>query len=77
MQDSIPKAVTDSVFTDFYQSPFGWDSLKRAPLSLQPYEIQIDDTSKVARYVITDPDGFGYIGSLTDPDQHNRASWEQ
>jgi hypothetical protein len=29
------------------------------------------------RYSITDPDGYGYVSSLTDPDEHNKASWEQ
>ena len=42
-----------------------------------PYEIAINDTSAIKRYQITDPDGFGYISSLINPDEHNKASWEQ
>ncbi len=77
VQDSIPQNRIDSLFTKLYMSGFSFDSLRFAPKSRQPYLLAVDDTSAVSRYSITDPDGFGYIGSLTNPDEHNKASWEQ
>ncbi|MCB2205476.1 hypothetical protein KQI65_12080 [bacterium] len=79
VQDSLPAGRVDSLFTStrLYLGPFQWDSIKTAPMSGQPYMLAVDDTSAVHRYRIEDPDGFGYISSLTDPDEHNRASWEQ
>ena len=73
----LPGNRIDSLFTRLYISGFSFDSLRHAPKSLQPYTIAVDDTSAVPRYSITDPDGYGYIGSLSDPDEHNKASWEQ
>ena len=77
VRDSVPQQRVDSLFTKLYLTKFSFDSLLHAPKSLQPYVIAIDDTSTVPRYIITDPDGYGYIGSLTNPDEHNKASWEQ
>jgi hypothetical protein len=77
VQDSLPRQRVDSLFTKLYLTKFSFDSLMHAPKSLQPYVIAVDDTSTVPRYSITDPDGYGYIGSLTNPDEHNKASWEQ
>jgi hypothetical protein len=77
MQDSLPKSRVDSLFTKLYLTKFSFDSLRHSPKTMQPFLIAIDDTSAVPRYSITDPDGFGYISSLTDPDEHNKASWEQ
>ena len=77
VQDSLPQQRIDSLFTKLYLTKFSFDSLRHSPKTLQPYAIVVDDTSAVPRYSITDPDGFGYIGSLTNPDEHNKASWEQ
>ncbi|MBN1448893.1 MAG: hypothetical protein JXA28_13260 [Bacteroidetes bacterium] len=79
LQDSMPQNRFDSLFTmsSLYLTPFNFDSVRHAPKSQQPYEIAVDDTSEVPRYRISDPDGFGYVSSLTDPDEHNKASWEQ
>ncbi len=73
----LPGNRIDSLFARLYISGFSFDSLRHSPKSLQPYTIAVDDTSAVPRYSITDPDGYGYIGSLSDPDEHNKASWEQ
>lgn len=79
LQDSLPSERVDSLFTNakLYLTAFSFDSIRHTPKSLQAYQIAIDDTSDVHRYIITDPDGYGYISSLTDPDEHNKASWEQ
>lgn len=76
-QDSIPAARRDSLFTKLYISAFSFDSLRFSPMKRLPYEIAVNDTSAIKRYQITDPDGFGYISSLLNPDEHNKASWEQ
>ncbi|MBE0645293.1 MAG: hypothetical protein IH600_14510 [Bacteroidetes bacterium] len=77
VQDSLPKNRIDSLFTKLYLTGFSFDSLRHAPKSLQPYIVAVNDTSAVPRYSITDPDGYGYISSLSNPDEHNKASWEQ
>jgi len=77
VRDSLPQPRIDSIFVRLYIGPFHFDSLQHSPMTLLPYQIIVDDTSTVPRYQITDPDGFGYISSLTNPDEHNKASWEQ
>lgn len=77
VQDSIPQQRVDSLFSKLYLTAFSFDSIRHSPKTLQPYQIAVDDTSSVPRYSITDPDGYGYIGSLSNPDEHNKASWEQ
>ncbi|MDT8324699.1 MAG: hypothetical protein RRA94_11335 [Bacteroidota bacterium] len=79
VQDSLSPSRVDSLFTDtrLYLTPFSFDSIRTTPKSGTPYIIAVDDTSAVHRYRIEDPDGFGYVSSLTDPDEHNKASWEQ
>jgi hypothetical protein len=77
VQDSLSQTRVDSLFSKLYLTAFNFDSLRYAPKSRQPYLLVVDDTSAVPRYSITDPDGFGYISSLTNPDEHNKASWEQ
>ena len=79
VQDSLPGARADSIFskTKLTLSAFSFDSIRVTPKSHTPYLLSVNDTSQVRRYQIPDPDGYGYISSLTDPDEHNRASWEQ
>ncbi|NOY05081.1 MAG: hypothetical protein GXO82_00355 [Chlorobi bacterium] len=78
IRDSLSAEQRDSLFPRLYTGPFVIDSLRHSPRSLQPYIIMVDDTSsKVPRYRIEDPDGYGYISSLEDPTEHNKASWEQ
>lgn len=77
VQDSVPQHRRDSLFTKLYLTSFSFDSLRHTPKSLQPFVLAVDDTSAVPRYSITDPDGYGYISSLSNPDEHNKASWEQ
>ena len=79
VKDSLPAGRVDSLFTSskLYLGAFSFDSIRNAPKSGTPYMIAVDDTSEVPRYRIEDPDGFGYVSSLTDPDEHTKASWEQ
>ncbi len=77
VQNEISETRRDSIFTRLYITSFSFDSLRHSPMKLIPYEIVVDDTSAVPRYQITDPDGFGYISSIINPDEHNKASWEQ
>lgn len=77
VQDSLSEQRIDSLFTKLYLTSFSFDSLRHAPKSLLPYAMAVDDTSAMPRYTIIDPDGYGYVSSLTDPDEHNKASWEQ
>jgi len=78
IRDSLSAEVRDSLFPKLYTGRFVIDSLRHSPRSLQPYVIMVDDTSsKVPRYRIDDPDGYGHISSLDNPNEHNKASWEQ
>lgn len=77
VRDEIDPAYQDSLFQSLYLYKFNLDSIRFAPLSHTVYELAIDDTTSIPRYQVTCPDGFGYIGSLTNPDEHNKASWEQ
>jgi len=76
-QNSLSKTTQDSLYTKLYIGPFSFDSLRFSPLNHLPYQISVNDTSQVRRYQITCPDGFGSVSSLTNPDEHNKASWEQ
>ncbi len=77
VQDSIPAARRDSLFTNLYLTAFHLDSIRRSPMGWLPFILSVNDTSTVPRYLIECPDGFGSISSLTNPDEHNKASWEQ
>ena len=77
VQNDLSSSRRDSIFTRLYNTSFSFDSLRHSPMKLLPYEIAVDDTSAIHRYQITDPDGFGYISSILNPDEHNKASWEQ
>ncbi len=75
--DSIPATRQDSIFTKLYLTQFHFDSLRKSPRNQLPFTLAVVDTMELPRYQITDPDGFGYVSSLTDPDEHNKGSWEQ
>jgi hypothetical protein len=77
VRDSIPAERRDSLFTKLRFTRFRLDSLRNSPMGHLPYQLLVNDTSAIHRYTITCPDGFGYIGSLSNPDEHNKASWEQ
>jgi hypothetical protein len=77
MQTEVSPGRRDSLFVRLHVSRFSFDSLRHTPMSLLPYEIVVDDTSLVPRYRISDPDGFGVVSSISNPDEHNKASWEQ
>ncbi len=70
-------ANLDSIFKPLSEGTFSVDSLKYTPKSHRPYEIQVDDTSVVKKYLLEDPDGYGSIGSLDDDRKVNKASWEE
>lgn len=75
--DSILSAKQDSIFEPHSDGTFNIDSLKYTPKSHRVYEIQVDDTSVVKKYLLKDPDGYGSIGSLDDDAKVNKASWEE
>lgn len=77
VQQEMTAAQRDSLFPKLYLYAFNADSMRFAPMSRATYELAIDDTTSIPRWMVTDPDGFGYISSLTNPDEHNKASWEQ
>lgn len=77
VQNDMSEGTRDSLFTKLYMTAFSADSLRFSPLGHVPYKVEVVDTAAIARYMITCPDGFGYISSLTNPDEHNKASWEQ
>jgi Tfp pilus assembly protein PilE len=64
-------------FTPLVTGPFVPESLRHSPKSLRPYVIISVDTTTIKKYVLEDPDGYGSIGSLTDDNRINKASWEE
>ena len=53
------------------------DSLIYSPRSGKPFVYSVNDTGRVAIYLLKDPDSEDYIGSeLPDVTQLNAASWE-
>ena len=69
-------ALSDANFKPLAMSPFVPESLIHTPKSWRPYQITSVDTTVIKKYVIEDPDGYGSIGSLTDDNRINKASWE-
>ena len=71
--DSIP----EDTFKPLSLSPFVPESLLHTPGSWKPFDLVAVDTTVIKKYVLTDPDGYGSIGSLTDDSRVNKASWEE
>ena len=69
--------VADGTFRPLSMSAFAPESLLHTPGSWKPYVITAVDSTVIKKYVVTDPDGYGSIGSLTDDSRVNKASWEE
>ncbi len=71
----------DSVVAVYFQpltfTGFVPESLLHTPKTWRPYQLTAVDTTVIKKYVVADPDGYGSIGSLTDDQRVNKASWEQ
>jgi hypothetical protein len=74
--DSLVIAKQDSLFKPLQTGEFIAESLKFSPQSHETYILEVDDTSTTHRYYLECPDGYGFVGSLTDVSQLHRASWE-
>ena len=73
-EDSLVQVATDSLFG---VSGFALDSLIYSPRTGSEFEYAVNDTGRVAIYLLEDPDSEDYIGSSTpDVTQLNAASWE-
>ena len=73
-QDSVIQSNPDSVFeaTDIFL-----DSLIYSPRTGRKFEYVLNDTGRVATYLLKDPDSDDHIGSATpDVTQLNAASWD-
>ena len=83
--DSLVQFINDSLLTtgswQQYFVPlegggFSPESLLRSPKSGRPYQFTAVDTTRIKKYELVCPDGYGTIGSLTDDGRVNKASWE-
>ncbi len=74
MQDSLTMANPDSIFDI---AGINVDSLVYSPRTGRKFEYSLNDTGRVAVYLLLDPDSDDRIGSATpDVTQLNAASWE-
>ncbi|MEX2189768.1 MAG: hypothetical protein WEB33_03600 [Bacteroidota bacterium] len=72
-----PDSVLASYFQPLTMSTFAPESLLHTPKTWRPYRLTAVDTTVIKKYLVDDPDGYGSIGSLTDDQRVNKASWEQ
>lgn len=76
IQDSlIAKGADQGVFVPLSNGLFVPESLLHSPKSLLPYKLAVNDTSRIKKYLLECPDGYGSIGSVTDDSRVNKASW--
>ncbi|MCI0705960.1 MAG: hypothetical protein L0Y80_00560 [Ignavibacteriae bacterium] len=82
--DSLVTFIKDSListnpwqtyFVPLEGGEFSPESLLRSPKSGQPYQFTAVDTTRIKKYELICPDGYGSIGSLTDDGRVNKASW--
>ena len=72
-QDSLISLRSDSLFGE----GFVLDSLPYSPRTGSAFEYSVNDTGRVAIYLLKDPDSDDQIGSdVPDVTQINAASWE-
>lgn len=72
--DSLMMAAADSIFDT---PDFLLDSLLYSPRTGSRFAYTLNDTGRVAIYLLEDPDSEDHIGSATpDITQLNAASWE-
>ena len=75
LRDSLTTQQLDSVYTRVAVPNL--DSLMRTPRRDTVFILTVNDTARVATYLLEDPDSDDYIGTLAaDVTQINAASWE-
>lgn len=74
---SRPDSVLATHFQPLTMSAFAPESLLHTPKTWRSYRLTAVDTTIIKKYLVEDPDGYGSIGSLTDDQRVNKASWEQ
>jgi hypothetical protein len=78
IHDSVmAKGSWQGIFLPLSNGLFVPESLLHSPKSLRPYELSVNDTSRIKKYLLVCPDGYGSIGSITDDSRVNKASWEE
>ena len=71
--DSVLSTSQDSVFG----GPINLDSLFFSPRTGKQFQYTVNDTGRVATYLLKDPDSEDQIGTLEpDPTRAHAASWE-
>jgi len=71
--DSVLSTAQDSVFG----GPINLDSLFFSPRTGKQFQYTVNDTGRVATYLLKDPDSEDQIGTLEpDPTRTHAASWE-
>jgi len=71
-----PDSLLATYFQPLTMSGFVPESLMHTPKTWRPYQLTAVDTTVIKKYLVDDPDGYGAIGSLTDDQRVNKASWE-
>lgn len=71
----IAKGADKGVFVPLSNGLFVPESLLHSPKSFLPYKLAVNDTSRIKKYLLECPDGYGSIGSVTDDSRVNKASW--
>ncbi len=72
-----PDTLVAAYFQPLTMSAFVPESLLHTPKTWRPYRLTAVDSTIIKKYLVDDPDGYGSIGSLTDDQRVNKASWEQ
>lgn len=72
-QDSVLSVAGDSIFGE----GFNPDSVIYSPRTGEPFQLSVNDTSRVKSYLLEDPASDDYIGTVeADITRVNAASWE-
>ncbi|MGH2568649.1 MAG: hypothetical protein ACRDGA_09935 [Bacteroidota bacterium] len=73
----VASGLEKEIFHPLSSGLFAPESLLHAPKSLRPYRLAVNDTSRIKKYLLECPDGYGSVGSVTDDSRVNKASWEE
>jgi hypothetical protein len=78
VKDSIlAQGLANETFKPLSHGTFAVESLLYSPKSHRPYTFSALDTTRIKKYYLECPDGYGSIGSLTEDAKINKASWEE
>lgn len=72
----VAKGSIEGIFLPLSNGAFVPESLLHSPKTFRPYVLAVNDTSRIKKYLLECPDGYGSIGSVTDDSRVNKASWE-